>query len=80
METAMPLFHFNSLTGDVCLPDPAGEELPNVAAARGVAEQSAREALVEAIKTGDTVPDCIRVTDDEGREVATVFLVVLLDG
>jgi hypothetical protein len=36
--------------------------------------------LVEAIKTGDTAPDCIQVTDDEGREVATVFLVDLLDG
>jgi hypothetical protein len=33
----MPLFHFNSVTGDLFLPDPEGEELPNVAAARGVA-------------------------------------------
>jgi hypothetical protein len=80
METAMPLFHFNSLTGDMFLPDPEGEELPNVAAACGVAEQSAREALIEAVKTGDTAPDCIQVTDDEGREVATVFLEDLLDG
>jgi hypothetical protein len=76
----MPLFHFNSLTGDVCLPDPEGEELPNVDSAREMAEQSAREALIEAVKTGDTAPDCIQVTDDEGREVAIVFLEDLLDG
>jgi hypothetical protein len=76
----MPLFHFNSLTSDLFLPDPEGEELPNVDSAREVAEQSAREALIEAVKTGDTAPDCIQVTDSEGREVATVFLEDLLDG
>lgn len=76
----MPLFHFNSLTGDLFLPDPEGEELPSLAAAREAAEQSAREALIEAVKTGDTAPDCIQVTDSEGREVATVFLEDLLDG
>ena len=74
----MPLFHFNSLTGDMFLPDPAGEELPNLDAARDVAEQSAREALIEAVKTGDTAPDCIQVTDNHGREVATVYLDRLL--
>lgn len=74
----MPRFHFNSLTGDMFLPDPEGEELPNVAAARRVAERSAREALIEAVRT-DTAPDCILVTDGEGREVATVFLKNLLD-
>jgi hypothetical protein len=62
------------------LPDPEGEELPNLDAARDVAEQSAREALIEAVKTGDTAPDCIQVTDNDGREVATVFLEDLLDG
>jgi hypothetical protein len=76
----MPLFHFNSLTSDLFLPDPEGEELPNIDSAREVAEQSAREALIEAVKTGDTAPDCIQVTDSEGREVATVFLEDLLDG
>jgi Domain of unknown function (DUF6894) len=80
METAMPLFHFNSLTGDLFLPDPEGEELPNLDAARDVAEQSAREALIEAVKTGDTAPDCIQVTDSDGAEVLTVFLEDLLDG
>ena len=75
----MPLFHFNSLTGNLFLPDPEGEELPNLAAARDVAEKSAREAAIEAIRTGDTAPDCILVTDGEGREVASVFLKDLLD-
>jgi len=76
----MPVFHFNSLTGDVFLPDPEGEELPSVAAAREVAEITARETLVEAVKTGDIVPDYIQVTDSEGHEVATVFLVDILRG
>jgi hypothetical protein len=76
----MPVFHFNSLTGDVFLPDPEGEELPSVAAAREVAEITAREILVEAVKTGDIVPDCIQVTDSEGHEVATVFLEDILRG
>jgi hypothetical protein len=74
----MPLFHFNSRTGDVVLPDIEGEELPNVATAREVAEASAREALIEAVKTQDTPPDCIQVTDSDGREVVSIFLVDLL--
>jgi hypothetical protein len=77
-EVAMPLFHFNSRTGDLVLPDTEGEELPNVAAAREVAETSAREALIEAVKTEDTPPDWIQVTDGDGRAVATVFLADLL--
>jgi hypothetical protein len=75
----MPRFHFNSLTDDMFLPDPEGEELPNLAAVNSVAEKSAREALIEAVRTGDTAPDCIIVTDHQGREVATVFLRDLLD-
>jgi hypothetical protein len=73
-EVAMPLFHFNSRTGDLVLPDTEGE----VAAAREVAETSAREALIEAVKTEDTPPDWIQVTDGDGRAVATVFLADLL--
>jgi hypothetical protein len=72
----MPLFHFNSRTGDVVLPDTEGEELPNVAAAREAAV--ARETLIEAVKTKDTPPDCIQVTDGNGREVMTVYLADLL--
>ena len=74
----MPLFHFNSHTGGVVLPDLEGEELPNVAAARAVAEESARETLIEALKSGDTVPDCIQITDHEGHEVASISLDGLL--
>jgi hypothetical protein len=74
----MPLFHFNSRTGDMVLPDPVGEELPNVAAAREVAIASARETLIEAVKTKDTPPDCIQVTDCDGQEVLTIFLADLL--
>ena len=74
----MPMFHFNSRTGDVVLPDTEGEELPNVDAARDGAVASARETLIEAVKTQDTPPDCIQGTDGAGREVVTVFLADLL--
>ncbi|MGC2024617.1 MAG: hypothetical protein WA677_07670 [Bradyrhizobium sp.] len=76
----MPMFHFNSLTGDLFLPDPEGEELPSVAAARKVAEITARDTLIEAVKTGEVAPDCIQVTDSEGHEVVTVLLKDLLHG
>jgi hypothetical protein len=76
----MPLFHFNSLTGGELLKDLEGEELPDFATALKVAEASAREALIEAVKTGDTAPDCIQITDGEGREVGIVPLQDLLQG
>jgi hypothetical protein len=74
----MPLFHFNSRTGDVMLPDIEGEDLPDLASARTVAMSSAREALAEAVKFGDTPPDIIQVTDSEGNEVAIVPLLDVL--
>jgi hypothetical protein len=74
----MPLFHFNSRTGDVILPDIEGEDLPDLASARTVAISSAREALAEAVKFGDTPPDIIQVTDSEGFEVAIVPLMEVL--
>jgi hypothetical protein len=77
-ETIMPLFHFNSQTGDRMLPDLEGEDLPDFAAARSVAMTTAREALLEAVKFGDRPPDHILVTDGEGREVMTVDLSDLL--
>jgi hypothetical protein len=77
-RSALPLFHFNSRTGDMVLPDLEGEELPNVAAACEVAIASARETLIEAVKTQDTPPDCIQVTDSDGQEVVTIFLADLL--
>jgi hypothetical protein len=39
---------------------------------------SAREALLEAVKFGDTPPDSIQVTDSEGNEVAVVPLMEVL--
>jgi hypothetical protein len=39
---------------------------------------SAREALAEAVKFGDTPPDIIQVTDSEGNEVAVVPLMEVL--
>lgn len=76
--SAMPLFHFNSRTGDTVLPDLEGEDLPDLDAAREVAMSSAREALVEAVRFGDIPPDQIQVTDSEGNEVALVPLTAVL--
>ena len=76
----MPLFHFNSLTAGKVLRDLEGEDLPDAAAARRVAEKSARETLIEAVKTGDTAPDYIQITDSEGREIGIVPLQELLNG
>ena len=73
----MPLFHFNSRTGDEVLPDAEGEELPNVSAACEVAIASAREALIEAVKARDIPPDCIHVIDSDGRDVVIIFVAAL---
>jgi hypothetical protein len=75
---AIPLFHFNSCTGDEILPDLEGEKLPDEATARDVALSSARETLIEAVKSHDKAPDCIQVTDSRGREVLSVVLADLL--
>ena len=45
---------------------------PTFAVAREVAEETARETLIEALKSGDTVPDCVQVTGHEGHEAATI--------
>ena len=74
----MPLFHFNSRTGDAVLADLEGEELPTLAAAREVALATAREALLEAVKVGDVPPDHIQITDSKGNEVAIVPLTEVL--
>jgi hypothetical protein len=76
----MPLFHFNSFTGGEILRDLEGEELPDLEAAREVARTTARETLIEAVKTGDTPPDGIQITDGQGQEVGIVPLQDLLDG
>jgi hypothetical protein len=68
------LFHFNSRAGDKVLPDDEGEHLSDQDAARTVAESSAREVLLEAVKSGRVPPDDIEVTDAEGRVVITVSI------
>jgi hypothetical protein len=42
-----------------------------------VAIASARETLIEAMKTRDAPPDCIHVTDSDGRDVVIIFVAAL---
>jgi hypothetical protein len=74
----MPRFYFNAIRGDVVLADIEGEELPNVAAAREEAEASAREALINAVKSNGDAPDYIQVTDSDGAELLRVHLIDVL--
>ena len=56
-------------------PDPEGCDLPDLAAARNEALQSAREILSSAIRGPDPrLFDCFVIADEEGRELATVSL------
>lgn len=57
----MPLFHFNSRTGDRVLPDVEGEYLPDRETALSVAKSSAQEVLLEAVKFRQVPPDDIQV-------------------
>jgi hypothetical protein len=75
----MPIFHFNTRTGDDLLPDPEGEDLADLNAARAVAVASAQEVLAEAAKFGQRPPEFIQITDEEGREVATVPVLDVLN-
>ena len=74
----MPRFHFNFRKGDQVVPDLEGQELPDTDAVRELALASARETLINSIKCDDDPPDCIQVTDGDGKEVLIVYLAEVL--
>jgi hypothetical protein len=71
----MARFYFHVRTGDHFGRDPEGCDLPDLAAARNEALQSAREIPSGAIKQFEPdLFDCFVIADESGRELATVSL------
>jgi hypothetical protein len=75
----MRIFYFHLKRGDDLITDEEGVSLPDLAAARHEALQSAREILADAIKTGKpNVPEAVVVVDEHGRTVDSLRLAAVL--
>ena len=74
----MPRFHFNAIAGTSVVPDEDGEELLDIKAARLEAVATARDLLINGIRSQCQVPDSIQVTDSNGLEVLRVVLSEML--
>ena len=75
----MARFYFHLRKIGQLVTDAEGLELPDRSAALREAQQSARELLADAIKSGkDTVPEAFVIADEQGREIATLPLEALV--
>ena len=75
----MAIFYFHLKNGDELIVDEEGATLPDLAAARHEALQSAREILAAAIRTGTpSVPEAVVVMDGSGRVVDSLRLAAVL--
>jgi hypothetical protein len=75
----MTKFHFHVRAGDELTLDHEGAEFPDYSAALREATLSARELLVEAIKSGkQQIAETLVITDDAGQELGTFPLATLL--
>ena len=75
----MARFYFHLRKIGQLVADDEGLEFPNKWEALREAQQSARELLANAIKSGkDTVPEAFVIADEQGREIATLPLEALL--
>jgi hypothetical protein len=75
----MGRFYFQLRAGDELTSDDEGMDLPDLSAAKREAMLTARELLVEAIKSGkQTVPEAFVIADDEGRALDTISLAAVL--
>ena len=78
-DERMGIFYFHLKHGDGMIADVEGVLLPDLAAARHEALQSARKILADAIKTGKpVVPDAVIVTDETGCTVDSLHLAAVL--
>jgi hypothetical protein len=68
MGEHMPNFYFHLKYSDRLWTDDEGLDFPNLSAAKREAEMTAREIVIEAIKSSvQTVPHAVVISDDEGR-------------
>ena len=75
----MARFYFHLRKMGQLVTDDEGLELPNKSTALREAQQSARELLADAIKSGkDTVPEAFVIADEQGREIVTLPLEALV--
>ena len=75
----MARFYFHLRKMGQLVTDDEGLELPDKSVALREAQQSARELLADAIKSGkDTVPEAFVIADERGRKIATLPLEALL--
>jgi hypothetical protein len=75
----MGRFYFHLRAGDELTPDDEGIDLPNFTAARREAILSARELLVEAIRSDKRkIPDALVIADEDGRTLNIVPLAAVL--
>jgi hypothetical protein len=71
----MPRYHFNVRQGSNVIFDEEGEELPDLKAAQFEARMSARELIMEALKSDKELDGrVIEITDDAGTVIETVKL------
>jgi hypothetical protein len=69
----VPRFYFHIVDGETTIMDPDGSELPDLAAARDEALQSARHLLADKIRAGEVLDgQKFEIRDGEGRLLATV--------
>jgi hypothetical protein len=75
----MTKFHFHLRAGDELTLDQEGAEFQDYPAALREATLSARELLIEAIKTGrQALAETVVIADPSGRELGTLPLIQLL--
>jgi hypothetical protein len=73
IECPVPRFYFHIIDGTTTILDPDGSELPDLAAARAEALQSARHLLADKLRAGEVVDgQKFEIRDGDGRLLATV--------
>ena len=71
----MPRYYFHFRSAQDIAKDDQGTDLPDLEAAHAAALASARELVADAIKAGyDDIPESILITDEVGKELASVPL------
>jgi hypothetical protein len=73
MGEHMPNFYFHLKYADRIWKDNEGSDFPNLSAAKREAQLTARDILIEAVRSRvKKVPHALVISDDEGRTVHTM--------